>query len=205
MTPRAFCFALTCGITSLAAVWASAAALPFADGTFDVVWALESICYAPDKRDFVREASRLLRSGGRLVVADGFTIPSSLSEPDASFLRTWLSGWAVPGLENRSVFERQLGEHGFVGTNFTDLTGRIKRSAVRLFLMSLWAFPLGRVAQLLGLRTGVQTANIRAGIYQYLAWQKRIALYGLVSARKPSGEATDGRDLGGMQWASAES
>lgn len=37
---------------------------PFPDASFDVVWAIESSCYAVDKRDFFREAYRLLRKGG---------------------------------------------------------------------------------------------------------------------------------------------
>src|SRR5262245_29829055 len=45
-------------------------ATPFADATFDVVWSLESLCHAPGKDAFYREAARLLRPGGRLVVAE---------------------------------------------------------------------------------------------------------------------------------------
>lgn len=40
----------------------------FRSATFDVVWALESVCYARDKSDFVRASRRVLRPGGRLAV-----------------------------------------------------------------------------------------------------------------------------------------
>ena len=44
----------------------------FPDESFDIVWGCESICYADDKDQLIKEAWRLLKPGGRLVVADGF-------------------------------------------------------------------------------------------------------------------------------------
>lgn len=35
-------------------------ATPFPDASFDVVWAVESLCHAPDKAAFYQEAARLL-------------------------------------------------------------------------------------------------------------------------------------------------
>ena len=42
----------------------------YPDASFDVGWAMESLCHAPDKRLFYREMARVLRPGGRLVVAE---------------------------------------------------------------------------------------------------------------------------------------
>src|SRR4030042_4355256 len=38
----------------------------FPDGYFSVVWAVESICYCADKKDFLSESSRLLQKNGRI-------------------------------------------------------------------------------------------------------------------------------------------
>jgi ubiquinone/menaquinone biosynthesis C-methylase UbiE len=47
-----------------------ACALPFADGAFDVVMAVECIFHFPSRRTFLGEARRVLRPGGRLTVSD---------------------------------------------------------------------------------------------------------------------------------------
>ncbi len=42
---------------------------PFADGSFDLIWSLESGEHYPDKGQFFYESYRLLRPGGRLLMA----------------------------------------------------------------------------------------------------------------------------------------
>jgi len=44
----------------------------FPDNFFDGVYALESFCYAEDKIKFLKEMGRILKSGGKLVILDGF-------------------------------------------------------------------------------------------------------------------------------------
>ncbi len=54
----------------------------FPEGNFDVVWAIESICHTSDKPAFLVEARRLLKPGGRLVVADLFRTQRPFSVDD---------------------------------------------------------------------------------------------------------------------------
>ncbi|WP_279389255.1 methyltransferase domain-containing protein [Streptomyces sp. BK205] len=51
---------------------ADAMELPFEDGSFDAVMALESIIHMPDREQVLTEVARVLRPGGRLVLTDVF-------------------------------------------------------------------------------------------------------------------------------------
>ena len=44
--------------------------IPYPDASFDVVWAQESLCHSADKAATYREFHRVLRPGGRLVIAE---------------------------------------------------------------------------------------------------------------------------------------
>jgi cyclopropane fatty-acyl-phospholipid synthase-like methyltransferase len=54
----------------------------FDDGSFNVVVGIESICYAEPKIVFIKEAYRLLKKGGKLVVADNLQGKAELSEKE---------------------------------------------------------------------------------------------------------------------------
>ncbi|AZM45751.1 D-glucose O-methyltransferase [Streptomyces sp. WAC 06738] len=51
---------------------ADAMALPYADGSFDAVWAIESMSHMPDRGRVFCEIGRVLAPDGRLVIADGY-------------------------------------------------------------------------------------------------------------------------------------
>jgi SAM-dependent methyltransferase len=46
--------------------------LPFTDGSFDLVFSIESLCHATDLRQVLGEAIRVMRPSARLVVFDGY-------------------------------------------------------------------------------------------------------------------------------------
>ncbi|MBD2248374.1 class I SAM-dependent methyltransferase [Nostoc sp. FACHB-888] len=62
-------------------IYADACQLPFPDGYFDVVFAVESIFAFSSRENFFKEARRVLRPGGRLTICDFI--------PIEAFYRTW--------------------------------------------------------------------------------------------------------------------
>jgi cyclopropane fatty-acyl-phospholipid synthase-like methyltransferase len=156
----------------------------FPDQSFDVVWGLESICYATDKEQFVKEAFRLLKPGGRLIIADGMV--TRLENNEHPIIKKWLQGWKVNFLESPERFERFFKNSGFKNIRYTDITPNTKSSSKRLLLLyyanqflSGWKKLTGRY------RTNrIQKQNIDACLYQYKGMQKKLWGYGMIVGEK---------------------
>jgi len=156
----------------------------FHDHSFDVVWGVESICHAADKRLFIREAARLLKPKGRLIIADGFAKQAIYSPPDQLKMDTWLKGWGVSTLAQASLFERSLQEEGFVLIEFQDVTQHVMPSSRRLYWLSWPAIPLSKLGELVGWRKPAQTANLYGARCQYQTLKKELWHYGILYAEK---------------------
>ena len=152
----------------------------FPDQSFDVVWGCESICYAEDKELFIKEAWRLLRPGGRLVVADGFA--SSFENNEHPVIRQWLDGWQVNYLETPERFSGFMKETGFANIAYRDISKETAHSSRRLyrfyFLASLYL--LWKKINFSKPATEMQKKNIRACKYQYKGMKKGLWEYGLI-------------------------
>jgi MPBQ/MSBQ methyltransferase len=87
----------------------------FASAAFDAVYAIESSCYGrgANKTHMIREAHRLLRPGGRFVVADGFLGPGKLRGMQRAIYRKLCDCWAIETLGEIGPFVGELERAGF--------------------------------------------------------------------------------------------
>lgn len=160
-------------------------ATPFPDASFDVVWAVESLCHAPRKAAFYREAARLLRPGGRVVVADFVRAARPLDSTGERLLHEWLDGWAVPDIDTPGEHLEHLASAGFAEPRLDDVTTHTRPSLRRLYRMAYWTYPLALLGRVTGVRSDVQHGNVIASIRQYQALRRDAWFYSILSATKP--------------------
>jgi len=157
----------------------------FTDASFDVVWGCESICYADSKEKFIQEAYRLLKPGGRIVVADGFV--TKYENNEHPIIRQWTEGWQVNYLESPERFQSFLERAGFQNSIYRNISKQAAHSSRRLyrfyFLASLYL--LWKRLTFSYRTTSMQKANIRACKFQYQGMKKGLWQYGLFTAVKP--------------------
>lgn len=158
-------------------------------GAYDGVYALESACHAPgaDKRALVREAARLLRPGGTLVIADALR---RNNKPLPAFMeriyRLWCRHWAVNELAEKEALHAALAGQGFTDIRFQDISLRLAPSALqiplfatRFALRELWRARF----RLSPLRRGHIVASYAAFLLGM--WLPGFGYY-MVTARKPA-------------------
>lgn len=156
----------------------------FKDGSFDVVWSIESSCYCRDKGRFLEEAYRLLKKGGKLAIADFFSSGRNLDGGEKKLMERWVSGWALPGLAAFETFEREMKAAGFKKTGMRDATDHVVPSSRRLYKAFFPGLLVSKFCEFFRLRDEVQTENVWAARLQYKALRKGLWRYGIIVAEK---------------------
>lgn len=152
----------------------------FKDGTFDVVWGLESICYAASKEKFINEAFRVLNACGRLIVADGFASRKEYTGADKWQMQRWLDGWVVNSLDTPADFTAFADQAGFRTINYNNVTKKVMPTALLMFLASMPLLPLHILDRIVRLKPYPADALFN----QYLAMRRMLWEYGIFFAEK---------------------
>jgi tocopherol O-methyltransferase len=100
----------------------------FADESFDVLWAVESLMHIADRDAFFTEAMRLLRPGGRLAIATWSVRDGALSEPEQGLVDQILKHQVMPSFSSLEEHERMARAAGFAEVASVDWSRAVANS-----------------------------------------------------------------------------
>jgi len=156
----------------------------FEDESFDVVWACESVSSVTDKNLFIKEAFRVLKKGGRLILSDFFQTNKNQSDKH-EWVKKWGATWGISNFDIKKDFVTKLNKQGFSSLKSFDYTDKIKKSARRMYFASL----LGAIPSKLYNLTHPNVSpfaktHYKCGYYQYKALQNGLWKYHIILAVK---------------------
>ena len=100
----------------------------FPPGSFDVVWALESLMHIPDRPAFFAEAMRVLRPGGVLAVATWCVRDGRLDPAEERLHQQVLRHQVMPPLQSIEEHERMCRAAGFADVAVVDWSAAVANS-----------------------------------------------------------------------------
>jgi MPBQ/MSBQ methyltransferase len=154
---------------------------------YDGVYAIESDCHCPGagKQALLHEAVRLLKSGGRLVIADAMLRDNkAIAAPIAVAYRSMCRNWALAELAECSALRTQLEHAGFVDIRFEEIGLNIAPSALHIPIFAT-RFTVAALWRSRGRLVAWRWRHILASYCSLIVglWRPRFGYY-LVSARK---------------------
>ncbi|BBC29260.1 hypothetical protein SGFS_005510 [Streptomyces graminofaciens] len=100
---------------------ADAMNLPYADDSFDRVWALESMFHMPDRGQVMGEMARVLKPGGRLVIAD-LVLHGTLDDTAAAVVEQFCFQSTARSVEHIENYPRLVEKAGLELIDLTDVS-----------------------------------------------------------------------------------
>lgn len=156
----------------------------FDDETFNVVWACESVSSAQQKELFLKEAYRLLKPGGRLILSDYFLTGDS-DKNIHPIINKWLRTWSISNLETANSFKSFMQSVSFTNIQMADYTNAIRKSAKRMYVAGLMASIPSEIYNFFNPKVSkFAKHHYKSGYYQYVALKKNLWKYLIVSAEK---------------------
>ena len=166
--------------------------LPLADGSFPLVWSIESPAHFPDKPTFLREAARVLKPGGAFTFADLLVVDdvATASAENRQIYAEFLRVWDVPYLESYASYRQAVAAAG-LELHRSEIVTRynldiLNRDCVIFLWLSRFGWLYRNYGRYLYWRTGANLDNVYEHVLgSHRALRLGMIDYGLFWAVKP--------------------
>jgi len=158
---------------------------PFEDESFEIVWAIESQCHTVNKSLFYKEAFRLLKPGGRLVIADSIRSSRQLNTQDETLLKNIFNAWAVPDIDTIEEHQVNAEKAGFVNFEAKNVSKNMFVSYKNLRKTINKLTPLAEIMYRLRILSKIRYDNFKQSGKQADALEQDLFRYYTLLANKP--------------------
>ncbi len=131
----------------------------FPDNYFDVVFGIESVCYAYPKSRFLKEVYRILKPGGKLMITDGYCQRLPKTSMEKGLVKRFCEGWKLEEMMQYQQMTKEIIKVGFKDVSVEEKTEMVKKSFGWMRVIILISKPLLFIKVI-----GDNVASLRAGI-----------------------------------------
>jgi SAM-dependent methyltransferase len=156
--------------------------VPLASESLDVVYSVEAVVHAPEPERYFREAGRLLRRGGKLILVDDYLTERSLSQSESKWLRAYINGWHVPGITTVQQTQTFAKKHHLQVIKNGDLTPYLHLrhlphalAQISLVIGNLLPLKHAILPSMLGSMALQQCLHMQVIEYRFLVFEKQTA------------------------------
>lgn len=158
----------------------------FQDNSFDIVWAIESVCHADKKEAFLKEAYRILKPGGKIIITDAFLKRVPRTEREKQIVTDFYKGMLLPNLYLVNQFSKAFKQIRYINIHFYNKSKEVIPSSKHIHDSAKLFYPFICILSFLHIVPKILCFNCIAGIVQYEGLMKMdLAAYGTFYAEKP--------------------
>jgi tocopherol O-methyltransferase len=158
--------------------------MPIGDNSVDVVWAFESVCHAPDKSLFYKEAYRVLKPGGKIAMAEYIRNGRPMDADKEALLKEVFHKWAIPDLDTVQEHHAHATKAGFTSFKNNDITKHVKKSYQNLRETCRRYYGLSNLLYKTRIISAVRHNNMLSSLRQADALEQRVFSYQHIIATK---------------------
>ncbi|MBK6646377.1 MAG: methyltransferase domain-containing protein [Anaerolineales bacterium] len=115
--------------------------VPLPGEALDAVYSVEAVCHAVDPEKYFKEAGRLLRKGGKLILVDDYKSARSFNSSEQKWFNAYIDGWYVPGVRTIEQVVSFASKNGLQLKKNEELTPYLRLRNLPDFLASALLFP----------------------------------------------------------------